>query len=395
MNNIYFKAKKEAYNLQNFITQRFVIVNDNNEVVSKINYPTLDATVISINNNDITLKTGFNAVVNCICLDSNGKILVGGTFTFHNGTTSNRIIRLNPDGSRDTSFNIGTGFNNAISSICLDSDNKILLAGNFTSYNGITLNRIIRLNPDGSVDSTFNIGSGFNTQINSICLDSDGKILVAGAFNSYNFFTINRIIRLNPDGSRDTSFNIGTGFNGNVTSMCLDSDDKILVAGNFTSYNGITSNRIIRLNPDASVDSTFNIGSGFSGSVNCIHLYDGDKILVGTNFSNYNNTSINYLTRLNPDGSVDNTFNIGIGFSDPVTSLKVDSDGKILVGGMFLSFNSVIVNKITRLFTDGSRDNTFDITLTDPLVPSFRVRAIEHDTSGRILIGGEFTGINI
>jgi uncharacterized delta-60 repeat protein len=260
----------------------------------------------SIDNTFIT-GTGFNNPVNTIAVQSDGKILVGGQFNSYNGVSSNVIIRLNSDGSQDSSFVIGTGFNGNVNSIVIQSDGKILLGGIFTTYNGVTSTRIIRLNSDGSIDNTFITGTGFNSTVNTISIQSDGKILVGGQFNSYNGVSLNRIIRLNTDGSQDTSFVIGTGFGGIVNSISIQSDGKILVGGQFTSYNGVSLNRIIRLNTDGSQDTSFNIGTGFNNAVNTITIQDDGKILVGGQFTSYNDISSNSIIRLNSDGIYTNS----------------------------------------------------------------------------------------
>jgi hypothetical protein len=87
--------------------------------------------------------------------------------------------------------------------------------GDFTTYNGTSINRIVRLNTDGSIDNTFSIGTGFSNACYIGKLDSNGKLYVGGFFTSYNGTGANYIIRLNSDGSRDTTFNMGTGFDGN------------------------------------------------------------------------------------------------------------------------------------------------------------------------------------
>ena len=303
---------------------------------------------------------GFNGglyEVFSIAIQSDGKILVGGIFIDYNGTTQNYITRLNSDGSRDETFDIGTGFNSAVFSLAIQSDGKILVGGAFISYNGTTQNRITRLNTDGSRDESFNIGDGFNNSVRSIAIQSDGKILVGGDFISYNGTTQNRITRLNTDGSRDEkSFNIGDGFNNSVRSLAIQSDGKILVGGNFISYNGTTQNRITRLNTDGSIDTSFDIGTGFSNAVYSLAIQSDGKILVGGNLISYNGTTQNRITRLNVDGSRDETFDVGTGFNDIVLSIVTHPDGKILVGGDFISYNGTTQNRITRLNPDGSLD---------------------------------------
>ena len=176
---------------------------------------------------------------------------MGGSFTTYNGTPSNNIIRLNQDGSIDNTFNIGTGFNSSVLSIIEDSNNKYVVGSSFRSYNGTPTNGIIRLNQDGSIDNTFNIGTGINiytSTIYSIIEDSNNKYVVGGKFSSYNGTPSNGIIRLNQDGSVDNIFNIRGGFNKGAQTIIEDSNNKYIVGGNFTTYDGTTSNRIIRLN---------------------------------------------------------------------------------------------------------------------------------------------------
>jgi uncharacterized delta-60 repeat protein len=193
----------------------------------------------------------------------------GGAFTLTDFVVANRAISLNTDGSKDTTFNIGTGFNNPVNSTSIQSDGKILVGGQFTTFTGATQNRLIRLNSDGSKDTSFNIGTGFGSFVFSTAIQSDGKILVGGAFTTFTGATENRLIRLNSDGSKDTSFNIGSGFNSSVLSTAIQSDGKILVGGNFTTYQGVSSFRNILLNSDGSVSKNQLL---LNGSVNSVAI---------------------------------------------------------------------------------------------------------------------------
>lgn len=310
---------------------------------------------------DFDILTGFNSFVRIIKKQSDDKVLVGGFFTEYQGITSNRLIRLNTDASIDNTFDIGTGSNGTISTIDLQSDNKILVGGAFTNFNGIVTNNIIRLNSDGTRDNSFVIGNGFNTQVLSIKVQSDNKILVGGAFTSYDGTTFNNIIRLNTDGSIDNTFNVGGGFNSTVNIIFIQPDNKILVGGVFTSYDGVTLNRIIRLNSDGSIDNTFNIGTGFNNVVETIELQPDNKILVGGRFTSYNGTSINRMIRLNTNGSIDNTFDVGTGFNDIVFDIKILPDNKIIVGGQFTTYQGVNANRIIKLNSNGNKDTVFNI----------------------------------
>jgi uncharacterized delta-60 repeat protein len=141
--------------------------------------------------------------------------------------------------------------------VVIQSDGKIIIGGNFTKC-------VARLNNDGTIDSFFNVGSGFNEVVNDIAIQSDGKIICVGSFTSYNGTTRNNIIRLNVDGSLDSSFNVGTGFNDSVNTIAIQSDGKIMCGGNFSSYNETSRNKIARLNSDGSLDANFIISASAS-----------------------------------------------------------------------------------------------------------------------------------
>lgn len=136
------------------------------------------------------------------------------------------------DGSIDNTFNIGNGFNDIVHDIKLQSDGKIIAVGNFTSYNGNSCNRIVRIHPNGSIDNSFQIGNGFDSWGFSIAIQTDGKIIIAGNFSSYKDTLIGaRIIRLNQNGTIDSSFNTGTGFGSAVFALKIQNDGKIIAGG--------------------------------------------------------------------------------------------------------------------------------------------------------------------
>jgi uncharacterized delta-60 repeat protein/prepilin-type N-terminal cleavage/methylation domain-containing protein len=145
---------------------------------------------------DTGIPLGFNGIVRTLAVQSDGKILVGGSFISYQGVVANRIIRLNSNGSIDTDFNLGTGFNNTVITLAIQSDGKILVGGDFTSYQGVESNRIIRLNSNGSIDTGFNLGTGFNNPVQTLAIQSDGKILVGGWFTNYQDQPAGYLIRL-------------------------------------------------------------------------------------------------------------------------------------------------------------------------------------------------------
>ncbi len=313
--------------------------------------------------------TGFSPADNfCSTIQADGKILVGGWFQFYNGFNTNGIARLNSDGTLDNTFNVGTGimqsngYPGAVRGISIQSDGKIILTGTFVLFNGVTVNNIVRLNTNGTIDNTFNSGTGFSgtgfsggtTSCSTI--QSDGKIIVTGLFNSYNGLGRNNIIRLNSDGTNDTSFNPGSGFNGLTFQSIIQTDGKIVINGTFTTFNGASKNMIARLNSDGTADNTFNIGSGFSGAnASQLCLLPNGKIIVGGNFNSFNGIPRNNILRLNSNGTLDLTFDPGIGFDQAVSqngnfAIRTQNDGKILIGGGFEAFNGLASNYLCRLF---------------------------------------------
>jgi uncharacterized delta-60 repeat protein len=351
------------------------------------NDPTFNSSDIGFGYGD-----GANSTIYTTTLQSDGKIIIGGQFASYDGSAKNFIARLNTDGSLDNTFNVGTGFNNTVLTTAVQSDGKIIIGGFFTSYNGTATNYIVRLNIDGSLDNTFNPGIGFNYYVRTTVIQSNGKIIVGGDFTSYNGTARNHITRLNTDGSIDNTFNPGTGFNSYVFTTAIQKHGKIIIGGDFTSYNGTAKNRIVRLNTDGSLDNTFNVGTGFNGTALTTAIQRDGKIIVGGCFSSYNGTAENRIARLNADGSIDNAFNIGTGFDNPVLTTAIQSDGKIIVGGYFTSCNLTVINRIARLNADGSIDNTFNPGI------GFNINSIVYTTpiqiDGKIIVGGYFTNSN-
>ena len=313
------------------------------------------------------IDSGFNAGnaingnVYTIAAQADGKLIFGGSFTAYAGIAINRIARLNADGSLDASFNPGTGANNYINDVAIQNDGKIVIVGAFTTVNGVINNRIARLNSDGSLDAGFNSGSGSSDAIIKVAVQADGKILIIlGAGNSYNGTAINRLARLNADGSLDASFNSGSGPDWSIEKIVVQSNGKILIAGSFVTYNGEASNRIARLNSDGSLDASFNSGIG-AYPINDVAIQLDGKILIAGDFTSYNGTSITRVARLNTNGSLDVSFNPGSGLDRKVFTIAAQSDGKIVIGGWFdYAVNGVVRSNIARLNTDGSVDLSFN-----------------------------------
>jgi uncharacterized delta-60 repeat protein len=334
---------------------------------------------------------GFNNTVRTLSLQIDNNLIVGGDYLSLNGISVSYLTRLKPDGTIDESFEKGNGFNGKIYASHVQSDGKIIVGGSFTMYNGVSAGRLTRLNTDGTYDTSFNTSIGAATGIiYDIAMQTDGKIIIVGSFTKYNNNIVNRIARILPDGSFDNSFLTGSGSPLNITSVRVLPNNKILIAGNFATFNGIAVNKIARLNTDGTIDSSFNIGTGFNDNVNAIEVQSDGKIILGGNFTTYNEVTANRIIRLNEDGTQDNTFQSGTGInSGAVQTIKIDSSGNIMVGGSFTgNYNSIDVNRVFFLNSNGIMNTDFDLG-SGPASAS--VLALANDTEGSWYIGGSFS----
>ncbi len=193
-------------------------------------------------------------------------------------------------------------------------------------------------------------------------MQSDGKIIVVGDFKFVDGAISKRIARLNADGTPDTDFttNIGDGFGTQSTRMVIvQPDGKIIAGGQTTTVDGTASNGIARFNSDGTpdLDFTTNIGNGLvSQGTRAIALQSDGKILAGGIFTRIDGNTSNYIARLNSDGTpdLDFTTNIGTGFNGFVNSMAVQPDDKIIVGGQYTSVDGTTSNRIARLNSDGT-----------------------------------------
>ena len=316
---------------------------------------------------DTALGSGPAAQQDRILIQTDNKIIVSGTSGKWSGSTNSyRIVRLNSNGSLDNSFitNIGTGPNNNVYTLAQQPDGKLLVGGSFTLWNGTATGGIVRLNTDGTLDSTFmssvGVGAVTSTSITTIGLQSSGKIIVVGEFTTWNTTAMNRIVRLNTDGSQDTTFNIGTGSNRVIYQARVQSDDKIVLAGDFTTFNGVAANKLTRLNSDGTLDTAFNtkIGTGPNSLTSRLAIQSDGKILVSYGFTTWGGIPVSSLVRLNADGSRDTAFSTAIGtaMTQNVYGITVQSDQKLLLMGVITSWNGNVVGKIVRLNPDGTLD---------------------------------------
>ena len=344
-----------------------------------------------------------SAVVDITCKSI---IYVSGQFTDYDGNASSRIVRIETNGTYDSTFNVGTGLTGGAGTVSgllvsPDGSGKVYAAGNFTSFNGTAANRIVRINVDGSIDTTFNSGTGFNNEVRSLAAapDGSGDIYAVGNFTTYNGAGHIRIVRINSDGTADTAFATGSGISPGPPDRVVattDGSNDIYVVGNFTNYNGTGYDNLLRLNDDGSHDGTFNLGAGFNGGQALYAVLSndgsGDLYVHGT-FTQYQGTVQGRVTRINPDGSRDTAFNISPGCNSNVDAVAVANDGSgdVYVAGPFSDCNSAgNTNGMARFNSDGTIDAGFPVTG----VSGIEFLRASNDADGDVYIVGSLLNFN-
>ncbi|GAA4371571.1 T9SS type A sorting domain-containing protein [Hymenobacter koreensis] len=327
--------------------------------------PTFQPTVVKA-----PFIAGLQASASMVIRQPDGKLLTAGGFDFMNGVLAGKITRLNADGTLDATFNPGgTGAAGFIAAMALQPDGKIVIVGGFTAYNNAPAFMIARLNPNGTLDPSFTYsGIGSVRQMSAVALQPDGKILVGSGMSLQGQPETGGIVRLNADGTRDASFNVGTGAGSTgafIRSILVQADGKIVAGGTFTTFNGQSANGIVRLNANGSTDAGFAVGAGAtnatSGStVRTIVQQPDGKLLIGGDFTEFNGVTSPRLVRLELTGAVDNSLALGAGFnSGGVFSLLLTSTNDILVGGSFTQYNGVARTRLARISSTGTLDATF------------------------------------
>ncbi len=358
---------------------------------------------------------GANHTVSAVGVQPDAKTVIGGDFDHYNSFTRAHVARINFDGSLDTTFNPGIGADGSVNALVLYGTNgpganallanKVLIGGGFSSFNGAQRNGIARLNANGSLDTSFAPGNGANGTVRALALQGDGKILVAGDFTTFNDLNVSGIMRLNPDGTLDTTFNPGFAANGAVWSVVVSeagTNRTIYVAGEFVTFDGMPRNRIARLLDSGALDPEFDPGLGADGSIYAVALQADGKILIGGAFRMYHTFDRGGLARINLDGSLDEVYNVGTGADDSIYTITLQPDGKALIGGVFTSFNTTRRMGLARIFTSGSLDTSFMDSAYNHFAglpktfsfdnPSF-INAIALQSDGNVMIGGSFTNL--
>jgi uncharacterized delta-60 repeat protein len=336
---------------------------------------------------------------------SDGAIFVGGYFSTFAGSNRNNIALIKTDGSLDTGFAPGEGVTDGfpqILALATQPDGKVLVGGIFTSVAGVPHYNFVRLNTNGTVDPTFDVTLGTSRSVRRMELQPDGKILIAGQFGAINGSPRGRVARLNADGTIDPSFDPGTGANDIVYGLARDASGNVYIGGAFTSVNGTPRARLAKLSSTGALDMTFDPGTGPGGAVGA--LWDVRALAAPTNtaglvvggfFTTYQGVSANRIFRCDAGTAARDTgFNFsgatpGTSFNSAVRNIASQSDGKYMATGNFTTYNGTARSRVARLNVDGTLDTTFTRA---PAVNGTGFALAFQNT--KIYVGGTFPGAN-
>lgn len=302
-----------------------------------------------------------------------------------NGTPRSNLARLNADGSLDTTFDPGAGFNTIPLRFLPLPDGKILAMGTFSTYNGAPVSKIVRLNMNGSVDGSFTTsvtGSG----VFDGAIQTDGKIVIVGSFSMVNASARTGIARIESNGAVDETFNpvLAVSSSG-VTGVVAEPDGKVAFVGRFTTVNGVSKPNLARVDSTGVLDPTFNPGGVPDANV-IYRQPDGKYVFLAGNNGSQS------IYRRNSDGTTDLNFLTGIiANSNGTVSLQsalLRPDGSILVGGTFTHVGASARSNFVRLGPFGALDPSFL-----PAGANSTVYSMAAAGADKVVIGGNFSSI--
>lgn len=314
-----------------------------------------------------------------LSVQADQKLAIGGTFASVGGYARSNVARFLADGP------VEAGFAPALEPTFASGaqpDGKLLVAqGDLTTSNA----RVVRLHPDGTADAGFT-SPIFDHAIYSLALQSDGKILVGGAFDQVNGAARQRLARLHPDGALDTTFVplAAPTLVGFVYSLDLQDDGKILAG----IWSGAGSG-VLRVLPNGTLDAAFvvQLGPQVSPFVNCLVRQSDGKIVIGGDFASVNGQPRAGLARLHPDGSVDASFHPSL--DGQPFSLAAQADGSVLVAGTFSNLAGLPRSRLGRLHSDGTADPNF---LAE--VAGSQAEGLALTATGQVVVSGDLQAIN-
>lgn len=355
---------------------------------------------------DLSFRPGFPGPRNVfdILVQDDGKVVAVSLLSGRAEMQEYRVERLTTDGSLDPSFDPAVFTGGAVVGfhIALGPDGRIYAAGDFMNVNQISRPRIARLNTDGTLDPTFDPGTGPNEFVSALIIDPQGKILIGGSFSQVNGISRSRLARLLADGSVDPEFlpkaGPHAGLPNSPFTILSVTGGSLLLDGHSFILNG-SPHQIGRYNANGEFTDWHEslAGGSFSPPTHRIRVRTRDtfriqadgKTLVASHFVSAAGAVRTGIFRLNTDGTFDSSFDAGLD-QGTVMAMDLSSDATVILAGTFSQVHGVSRPGFARLLGDGQLDPTFD----PGTGANGFIRNIINLPNGKILIAGNFTAVD-
>lgn len=354
------------------------------------------------------------------------KILIGGIFSFGQTAHWQNVARLNANGTLDTTFAGNPGPDRPVHQMAILPDGRAIIAGLFTSVDGLSRTGIARIFLDPPMSPSFvkhpistNTVEGRNVRLSAAVAGTEpfvfqwlrGNEIIPNATNSWlevkditkaeegiywieaknrlgsamsDQATVSLIPATRDVARLDIGYARGEGANRSIYGQAVLPNGRRAIVGDFSAFDGKLRPGLAVLNKDGTLDDSFRPTLTSGVSPQCVVAGADGKLIVGADTS-MANPAITGIYRFQPDGALDTNFTANIPRSI-ISAILVQTDGKIVVGGRITSVNSIPRQSVARLNEDGSIDPTFDATGTGL---KRRVHALLHLSDGKILIGAE------
>lgn len=338
--------------------------------------------------------SGADLPVNSVVVDQQGQIWVGGEFQMISGQSNAYLARLNPNGTVIAPGEFSA--DGPVHRLAIQSDGKVLVAGAFSNLLGHAKCALARFHSNGTLDTSFDASNslGANSSVFTLSIQPDGRILAATEYNNMQGC---RVFRLLSDGQPDPDFANTNIFAGQVFTFATATSNAILAGGTFIGYNATGQTGLALMQSNGVIISSWSNHMAGMPSVFTLLTQENGGVLVGGHFQRVGQQE-ELLGRLTPDLQWDGTFatdefgRLSGLWNQKVTTLLLQPDGALVVGGGFYEVGGYNRRHLVRLTPKGRVDPCFDPGLG--LGGTDEVRSMARQTNGCILVGGNFQGVD-
>lgn len=330
-----------------------------------------------------------NDSVRAVAVQPGGQLVIGGDFTQVGGQPRPHLARLNPDGSLAA---VPAQPDDRVEAIAVMADGRIVIGGNFSNLGGISQRYVARLLANGQRDPGFQpaIGHSAGLRVTHLAVQGDGKVVIAGGFDTVGGQPRPGLARLHADGSLDTAFNPPPDLGGIIDALALQPDGRVLLAGPLDEIDAAClGSCVLRLTASGSPDAGFGVVN-VVGLVSHLALQADGRILVGGDFGGLGDHDTFFVGRLNAQGTPDTGFaNTAMRYSHITQIVPLPGGQTLIAGEIRWGSTGPTADSIARLLPGGLRDTAFaEPQLNNLIIAS----ALQPDL--RLLVAGMFTQVN-